>query len=298
MKCTQIRPEGMWSYLQSWEWNLQQMVKGTRARLVVQKGTVEVIGANGEPLEPVLENPAVNNIRIIGERLTLSWPKRIEVEGVIAGARWWIYDMPAFEVAHYSPAPSAWTWNVRSAVLRGLFYELILPGAVCCKTCRDQVVGIVETCATASVKVAAWKKILRSKSGAILKHVDGLITDGVASKDVLKVDLDPTIYCTVMARGPGNGKPKTGASRWTQDGNWIALGLRREDGTIYEAGLCSKVGKPFVLVDDVVEVRCKDVAPGGRLVLPEMLRVRRDKDITDCTDAQLAFVGDEVATLD
>ncbi len=67
-----------------------------------------------------------------------------------------------------------------------------------------------------------------------------------------------------------------------------------DNGAFVDVGRCSLIGKPAVVVGDVVEVRYLYTGANGRLYQPTLLRVRTDKSPRECTPDQLKWVNKDV----
>lgn len=70
-----------------------------------------------------------------------------------------------------------------------------------------------------------------------------------------------------------------------------SLGVYTEHGDLIEVGRCSLLGKGDVEAGDVVEVRYLYYSLDHRLLQPVLLRVRQDKDPTECVASQLHPIG-------
>ncbi len=265
MKYEQVDVKDIKNYLDDGSWDLQQKLDGVRARLAENT----VISGNGVPLKSSAAAPVTAKIIEFAKTL----PGDIELDGeIVAGKHWWIFDVPKFgSFGHHTP------WRSRRAILLGRIRKIVE---------REPWIDVVPTYVTREAKHRAWADIVAAGvEGAILKHTDGPVTDGRRVGHVLKAKITHTVDCFVLERGPGNAK-----------GNWMSLGIFRKDGTAYEVGRCSIIGKPYAAPGEVVEIRYLYAGAGGRLVQPTHLRNRPDKRAEDCRTDQLHFVCKRVLT--
>lgn len=260
MKYRQVEPQDVEHFILDDDWHMQQKLDGIRIQL---RGT-DVLAGNGGPSKSTTAAPVVRRIRRWAEQNPL--PADLWLDGEVIGDDWWLFD-----AVHPTLG-----WRRRLAILEQI--KLLAP---------PRWIRITPTAVTARAKHQLWDAVRDSGAeGAILKHVDGRYEDGRRVDHVLKAKITHTIDCVVLERGPGNGVNGTG--------NWLRLGLWRKDGTIYEVGRCSTIGKPHAEPGDVVEVKYLYAGNGGRLTQPTMLRVRDDKDGLHCDTSQLHFVSKKV----
>ena len=281
MRYQQLDPSQVGPYLSDPDWHLQQKVDGIRARLVVKDGDAQVVAGNGGPSKSTTAAPVVTAIHHLGHLLRDAGAE-LEIEGEIIGDQWWLFDLTRYRspdgrlhVDHGTP------WEHRSAHLAVLAADPGTPAWV----------RLVPVAVTETMKTEVWDMILEAGvEGAVLKHRRGTVMDGKRVSHVLKAKVTHTIDCVVLERGPGTGRNGTG--------NWLKLGLYRKDGTLYEVGRCSTIGKPPAEPGDVVEVRYLYAGAGGRLTQPTHLRTRdrEEKVNVQCTTDQLHFVSKAVLT--
>ena len=278
------------AWLENDEWELQQKIDGIRARLRIHK-KVEIVNAGGNPLVSTTAAPVVEKMKEFGSRVKLEGIN-LELDGEIVGDKFYVFDVPfndfefggciEAQVNHDSP------WFDRRYVLEFLFDHLDeffnfrsfdeKPSAW---------LELVPTFVGTKDKKEAWNWIVETGvEGGILKHKDGPVIDNKRVDHILKAKITHTIDCFVIEKGPGNGVNGTG--------NHLKLGLFKTDGTSYEVGRCSFIGKNYAEEGDVVEVKYLYCGTGGRLVQPVMLKKRDDKKPEDCTTRQLHFVSKKI----
>jgi len=264
-------------------WDMQQKVDGIRARLIVSGNDVYVIGSTGGDLVSTTAAPVTERLMALGNHTARNTPGvEFELEGEIIGEKFWVFDMPMnsrASVNHYT------VWSKRQLCMEEFVWSLGVVGQATGNNWGW--VALLPVVRGTEKKAAFWKDIQEiGAEGAIFKHRDSTVEDGRRVDHVLKVKITHTIDCFVIERGPGNGR--NGA------GNWLSLGLYKKDGSVYEAGRCSFIGKPVAHAGEVIELRYLYAGAGGRLVQPTHLRNRPDKNPEDCTTEQLHFVSKKV----
>jgi len=123
--------------------------------------------------------------------------------------------------------------------------------------------------------------------GVMVKHTEGTYLPGARSKESVKVKFVKTadVVVTASTRGRNEAGRETGG---------FAFAVFNEEGRLTPLGSCSAIGKPEVVLGDVIEVAYLYRQDGGSLVQPRMLRVRNDKEPKDCTFEQFPTYSREV----
>ena len=273
-------------------WEMQQKVDGIRARLVVdpfdgEGKKVKVLNSHGSELVSTTAAPVVAKLVAFGETFLSRVPSdyTFAVEGEIVGEDFWAFDL-IWEAEMYGPGHEphigpATGWRYRRQALDDFITAF---------TNHLRWFKQVPTYRTTDDKAKLWAAIkMFGVEGAVFKHVDGGVIDGARVDHVLKAKVRHTIDAFVIERGPGNGR--------NGSGNSLSFGLYKKDGSIYPAGRCSFIGKPYAAPGDVIEIKYLYAGSGGALVQPTHIRNRPDKNPEDCTTDQLHFVSKQVINI-
>lgn len=146
---------------------------------------------------------------------------------------------------------------------------------------------LVPQARTSAEKEALMERAVADNlEGLIFKRADSRYFPGSRSPHWLKAKFVATVDVVIMdVRDDGKDSAKLGIVR---------------DCELVEIGRCSLIGKPAVVVGDVVEVRYLYVPDRAkpRLYQPTLLRVRTDKGPLECDGRELKYTNKSVlATL-
>lgn len=271
-------------YIDDDNWAMQQKVDGMRAQLVANHGDLWIRSGGGGPIKSTTATPVAEMIVTWARHAGLD---RDDLDLIIDGeiiAKGGVGTWNIFDIAHHRDGDDQLLdenepFIARINHLRTLMGELP----------SEDWIRVLPTASTPDEKLRLWSQIEAANvEGAVVKRKDALYEWDTRTDNMLKVKRTHTIDCVVLERGPGNGR--------NGEGNWLRLGLNKKNGSLYEVGRCSTIGKPHAEPGDVVEVKYLYAGKGGRLVQPTHLRTRDDKYPNECTTAQLQFVSKKVVT--
>ena len=244
---------------------------GQRVMLVVEGGTVQAIGRNGQASQHA---PRFQDRRHTADMARLAKMGRIVIDGELVGDKFWIFDMPELEwqggvqMTFDANEP----WHIRRRAL-GLLFMAWSP--------NKDLFGLVSYAEGEEDKLELAHDLLaRNCEGVVIKNVDAPYRWGRRTVDALKAKFWKSADLIVTAVGTG-GKANAELAAW-------------KDGNLVPVGRTSLNGKGAVSPGMIVEVKYLYLGPGDRLVQPDLLRIRTDKSGPECTFDQLVRTNKEV----
>jgi bifunctional non-homologous end joining protein LigD len=179
-----------------------------------------------------------------------------------------VFDLPE------SPATDfADTYEVRRHVLEA-FVEKWAPASV---------VQVVRCARTPAEKQDLFDKLQAAGAeGVMVKRHDAPYRPGLRTQFTMKMKFWKSCEVVVLETCI-DGKENA------------SLGLFDAAGKLQPVGKASTIGKGLIQPGQIVEAKYLYMGAGGRLVQPEILRVRDDKQLTDCTFEQdISYVNKAV----
>lgn len=248
------------------QWLAQQKMDGMRCMARLRDGRVDFLGAGGAELVqaaaaahfPALRD-ALSALHPVFSELTL------DCEIMPSTGTLHVFDVPLArlrstgEVVCSPETPVEARVAYASAVAEEAWSDLVdvLPTV----RGRARVVDLLEAVRESGAE------------GVVLKRVGSPYPSRPGCDDWLKVKFYREVDCVVTERNVGACNAH--------------LALYDSSGWLVSVGSASMVGKPDAAVGDVVQVKYLSWVPGGCLVQPSVLRVRRDKSAPDCLLSQL-----------
>lgn len=257
---------------------LERKYDGTRALCVITPGSIQFLQRNGTPLKHTAATQHFLDLHLalapVQEMLDPFEECVIDGEIMIDTGKYVLFDFPHFErVGVTVELP----YLDRRYELERMFDEIDL---------ADPIVlgGIAKS---EDEKRALYMKVLTSGGeGVMAKRVWGEYEEGKRSKTSLKVKFVKTADVVVMDFYRGrDGKNAAGEPTGSETG-WIKFGVCNDEGVLEPVGRCSIIGKPAVVVGEVIEVKYLYRGAGGALVQPTMNCVRPDRDPISCDYSQ------------
>jgi ATP-dependent DNA ligase len=132
---------------------------------------------------------------------------------------------------------------------------------------------VAEAKTTDEKKELFTNTLLRGSEGIVVKHRYAAYDIGRRTNAVIKIKHVKTVDCVVMATNTGGVEN-------------AELGMY-ENGMLRQVGACSMIGKPDVIIGEVVEVKCLYATDGNWLYQPRFMRPRPDKTAADCDFSQV-----------
>jgi predicted DNA-binding WGR domain protein len=250
----------------------EHKLDGDRVMLVIEDGKVSAIGRNGQTSKHC---PLFEDRRHAPElaRLSINRP-RIVIDGELVDGVYWIFDMPGLEwssgIQMKFTADEAWKTRRRAL---GLVFQAWQPS--------PSLFRLLPYAGDEESKLELAHRVkTEGGEGIIVKNVNARYAWGGENMAVLKAKFWNDADLVVLAVGHG-GK------------NNAVLGAMK-DGRPVEVGRTSTNGKGTVRVDDIVCVKYLYLGANGRLVQPDLVKVRHDKDTADGLDS-LKRVNKEVS---
>jgi ATP-dependent DNA ligase/DNA-binding MarR family transcriptional regulator len=258
MLATPIPLDGIGPYVANEKMVAQQKIDGDRLMVVVDNGRVTPLNRKGDRYSNPLPSKVLRQFQGL--------PGRWCFDGELLDELW-LFDLP---VAGDAVTPSM-PYEFRLSVLERFFASWR----------PDPVVRLLPTARTQWAKRSLIDQVLSSRhEGIIFRDLDAPYTSGKRSLRMVKAKVVKTIDCVV-----------TGVHVDGKNNCHVSL---FENGQLVEVGSCAMLGKPDVIVGDVVEVKYLYADTARRLVQSAFLRVRDDKAPTECTIDQLVFTNRSV----
>lgn len=195
-------------------------------------------------------------------------PGHWRFDGEWLNGQFHVFDLPE------SPATDfADTYAVRRHVLEAFVKEWNPPS----------VVQVVSCARTTEEKQDLFDRLVASDAeGVMLKHHDKPYRPGLRTQFCMKWKFWRSCEVVVIETCI-DGKDNA------------ALGLFDDKGKLHPVGHASTIGKGTIQAGQIVEAKYLYMGAGGRLVQPEILRVRDDKKLEDCTfDQDITHVNKAV----
>lgn len=255
MLATSIPMDSVGHYVQDENMVAQQKVDGDRVMVVVQDGQVRTLNREGR----LRANRTPRKVLRQFEKLPGSWVFDGELLDEL-----WLFDLPRAN----DVVTAGHGYRFRLDVLER-FFATWQP---------DPVVRLLPTARTAWAKASLVDRVLGvGAEGVVFRGLDSPYIPGKRSRQMLKAKAVKTIDCVV-----------TGVAVEGRNNCHVSV---FEGGHLVEVGSCAMLGKPAVVVGDVVEVKYLYADTGRRLVQPAFLKVRHDKAAIECTIDQLVFTN-------
>lgn len=242
-------------------WIAQQKLDGVRLMIHCDDGNIVPVNRSGA----VTDLPAG-----LKDPFYMFMSGEFVFDGEFVDGTFWLFDMPVAgqAVAPYNP------YEHRLAVLTE-FYQRWAPG---------DSVKLVPTAYTVEDK-AAFESLLRRRKaeGMILKELSGKYLSGQRSSQCLKLKFWES--CEVIVTDVGReGKENA------------AMTMIDPDKGPIEVGTVSTIGKGYVGIGMVLEVKYLYAVNPDKpsLYQPSILRVRDDKDMSECVIEQIKFTDKTV----
>jgi ATP-dependent DNA ligase len=246
-------------------WWAQQKLDGVRLMIHCDEGKIIPVNRNGT---------VVGLPRSLQEPFSTFTSGYFVFDGEFVDGTFWLFDLPLAGQAVRTEHP----YEHRLSVLEQ-FHERWDPG---------DSVKLVPTARTTTEKLAL-QALLRGRhaEGMILKNVNGKYVSGQRSSDSLKFKFWES--CEVII---------TEIGREGKD-NAVMTMIDPDVGPV-EVGTVSTIGKGFVGVGMVAEVKYLYAVDPAKpsLYQPTILRVRDDKDMSECVIGQIKFTSKRVVPLD
>lgn len=246
------------TFIESEDWVMSQKLDGTRIMAHVTRDDdaplrIEFLGAGGGPVKFAAARQHFTRLRARLEQMDL--PTCVIDGELLLDGSYWAFDLPYMRGVTGPDEP---------------FYRRF-------QHLLDAGLRTAPTAFETGTKQELWDTILEQNAeGAIVRPAASLYEVGRRSKDVRKLKLVKTADVVVKSftRGRNDAGREVGSAR---------LAVYDDAGALRTVGACSLIGKPQVAVGDVVEVRFLYATSGLVLYQPRLVRVREDKDPSECT---------------
>lgn len=188
-----------------------------------------------------------------------------------------VFDLPVWEVGGDGILAER-TYEQRRVALHGILQPLIM----------SDVVHLVKTATTFEEKWGLYNSVKEAGAeGVMIKDLQATYEPGKRVSHSVKVKhaKEADVIALHVTRGRNEAGREVGS---------CTFGVYDDEGEQVQLGSCSLIGKPVVVAGDVIEVRYLFRQEGGALVQPRLMRLRYDKEPTECTFAQFPAYSREV----
>lgn len=194
-------------------------------------------------------------------------PGHWRFDGEFLDEQFHVFDLPE------SPATDfADTYEVRRHVLEEFHKQWGPP----------PVVQIVKCARTPSEKQDLFDRLQAAGAeGVMVKKFDAPYRAGLRTQFTMKMKFWRSCEVVVVEVGI-DGKEN------------LEFALFDDAGKLHKVGKASTIGKPKAQPGEILEVKYLYAGAGNRLVQPEILRIRDDKQLDECTFEQLVHVNKSV----